>query len=105
VFILSDNAGEHTMDPKTIEDLAKKLSSAIPAGVKDLQHDIEKNFRAVLESTFAKLNLVTREEFEVQKGVLARTRAKVEALEAQINALETALAVKAADRTTAKKKH
>jgi BMFP domain-containing protein YqiC len=93
------------MDPKTIEDLAKKLSSAIPAGVKDLQHDIEKNFRAVLESTFAKLNLVTREEFEVQKGVLARTRAKVEALEAQINALETALAVKAADRTTAKKKH
>lgn len=92
------------MDSKTIDDLAKRLSDAMPNGVKELQQDIEKNFRAVLESTFSKLNLVTREEFEVQKGVLARTRAKVEALEAQVKALE-AMAEDAAKPGTGQKKH
>lgn len=78
------------MDPKTIENLTKRLSEAVPSGLRELQQDVEKNIRAVLESTFAKLNLVTREEFEVQKGVLARTRAKVEALERQVEVLEAA---------------
>ncbi len=93
------------MDSKTIEDLAKRLSAAIPDGLKELQQDMEKNFRTVLESTFTKLNLVTREEFEVQKGVLARTRAKVEALEVQVKTLEAALAEKAAKPGASHKKH
>lgn len=92
------------MDPKTIEDLAKRLSEAIPGGLRELQHDLEKNIRTVLENTFSKLNLITRDEFEVQKGVLARTRAKVEALEKQVKELETALAAKTAARPAAKKK-
>ena len=93
------------MDSKTIEDLARRLSAAIPDGLKELQQDIEKNFRAVLESTFSKLNLVTREEFEVQKGVLARTRAKVEALEVQVKTLEATLAEKSAKPGKSHKKH
>jgi ubiquinone biosynthesis accessory factor UbiK len=93
------------MDSKTIEDLAKRLSAAIPDGLKELQQDIEKNFRAVLESTFSKLNLVTREEFEVQKGVLARIRAKVEALEVQVKTLEAALAEKSSKQGASQKKH
>lgn len=93
------------MDSKTIEDLAKRLSDAIPGGLKELQQDIEKNFRSVLESTFSKLNLITREEFEVQKGVLSRTRTKVEALESQVKALEAALEEKRPKPGAGKKKH
>ena len=93
------------MDSKTIDDLAKRLSDALPGGLKELQQDIEKNFRAVLESTFSKLNLVTRDEFEVQKGVLARTRAKVEALEAQVKALEAAVGEGTAKPGAGQKKH
>ena len=92
------------MDPKTIEDLTKRLSEAIPGGLRELQHDMEKNIRTVLENTFSRLNLITRDEFEVQKGVLSRTRAKVEALEKRVKELETALAGKPAGRAAPKKK-
>lgn len=76
------------MNPNFIDDLAKKLSDAIPPGPRQLGEDIEKNLKAVLQSAFAKMNLVSREEFEVQSQVLARTRAMVEALEHQVKALE-----------------
>jgi BMFP domain-containing protein YqiC len=51
--------------------------------------DLEKNLRVLLQSTFARLDLVTREEFDVQREVLARTRAKLQALEAKLAELET----------------
>lgn len=86
------------MDPKTVEDLTKRISDALPGGLRELQQDFEKNIRAALESGFAKLNLVTREEFEVQQGVLARTRAKVDALERKVEALEAALAPGSGER-------
>ncbi|HGX91862.1 MAG TPA: accessory factor UbiK family protein, partial [Candidatus Tenderia sp.] len=54
------------MDPKILDDLAKKLADSVPGGLKDLQSDMEKNFHAVLQSAFNRMNLVTREEFEVQ---------------------------------------
>jgi len=76
------------MNPSFIDDLAKRLSDAIPAGPRQLGEDIEKNLKAVLQSAFAKMNLVSREEFEVQSQVLARTRALVEQLEHQVKALE-----------------
>ncbi|HKJ22675.1 MAG TPA: accessory factor UbiK family protein [Gammaproteobacteria bacterium] len=82
------------MDPKTVEDLTKRISDALPSGLRELQQDVEKNIRAALESGFSKLNLVTREEFEVQQGVLARTRAKVDTLEKKVEELEAALAAK-----------
>lgn len=73
-----------------IDEIASKISNAMPQNVVDLQADVEKNVRAVLQNTFSKFNLVTREEFEVQKRVLAQTRLKLEQLEKQIAALEQA---------------
>ncbi len=75
-------------DPKSIDDIATRLSDAMPPGLNNLKEDMEKNFRAILQSAFAKMDLVTREEFEVQKGVLAKTRAKLEDLEKRVAAME-----------------
>ena len=76
------------IEPKMLDELARKLADAVPGGVRDLQEDLEKNFHATLQSAFNKLDLVTREEFEVQSAVLARTRSKVDALEQQVAELE-----------------
>lgn len=77
-----------TITSKFLDDLARKVSESMPAAVTDLQHDIEQNVRGVLQSTFAKLNLVTREEFDVQTKVLARTRQLVTQLEERVRSLE-----------------
>jgi BMFP domain-containing protein YqiC len=79
------------LDPKQLDDLTQRLSNLIPQGVKNMQTDIEKNIRTLLQSAFAKMDLVTREEFDVQTSVLERTRAKLEALEKQVSALEQQL--------------
>jgi BMFP domain-containing protein YqiC len=76
------------LDPKLFDDLARRLVDAIPTGVKEIQQDLEKNLRAVLQASLSKLDLVTREEFDVQSRVLARTREKLDALEKTIGALE-----------------
>ena len=73
-----------------LDELARKLLDALPGNVRDLRADVEKNFRSALQSGFAKMDLVTREEFDVQAAVLARTRAKLESLEKQVAALEAA---------------
>jgi BMFP domain-containing protein YqiC len=75
-------------DPKILDDLAKKLSDAIPKPVRDFEADIHKKFRVVLESAFAKLDLVTHKEFAAQAKVLARTREKLDDLERQLEALQ-----------------
>ncbi|NOT13334.1 MAG: accessory factor UbiK family protein [Methylococcaceae bacterium] len=75
-------------DPKTIDDIASRLADSIPSSLQNLKEDFEKNFHAILQSTLSKLDLVTREEFEVQKAVLAKTRAKLDALEKRIADLE-----------------
>lgn len=76
------------LDSKILDDLAKKLADSVPAGLRDLKADAEKNFRAVLQGVFAKLDLVTREEFDVQAAVLARTRQRLEELAARLQELE-----------------
>ncbi|MDE2600229.1 MAG: accessory factor UbiK family protein [Rhodocyclaceae bacterium] len=73
------------LDNKLLNDVSAKLSALIANS--PLQ-DVEKNVKAVLGGAFSRLDLVTREEFDVQKEVLARTRAKLEALEARIAELE-----------------
>ncbi len=78
-------------DPKIFDELTNKLASVVPESARELQEDLEKNARALLSNTLDKLDLVTREEFDVQKAVLARTRAKLEALEKQVSELEQAL--------------
>ncbi len=76
------------LDPKKIEEFASKFSQSIPPGAKAFQQDIEKNFKDVLQSLVAKMDLVTREEFDVQQKVLARTRDKIDALEKVVAELE-----------------
>ena len=71
-----------------VDDLAKKLASFMPASMKNLQSDIEDNMRSGLESGLRKMNLVTREEFDIQSAVLLRTREKLEALEKIVAELE-----------------
>ena len=74
-----------------IEELVNRLSAVLPEGVTDLQQDVEKNVRAVVQSTLSKFNLVTREEFEVQTKVLANSRAKLVQLEQRVAELEQRL--------------
>ncbi|PCJ32652.1 MAG: hypothetical protein COA90_02515 [Gammaproteobacteria bacterium] len=76
------------LDPKKIEEVMNSITSALPQGLTDMQGDIEKNIRAALSATFSKLDLVTREEFDVQTQVLHRTREKLEALEKRVTELE-----------------
>ena len=76
------------MDKQFIDDLANRLANAVPPGMKSLQDDLERNFRGLLQSGFAKLDLVTREEFDVQAALLARTRALLDEMEKKIAKLE-----------------
>ena len=80
-----------TLDPKILDDLARKLADAVPSGLRELKADLERNFRAVLQSALGKLDLVTREEFDVQAGVLSRTREKLEELSQRLAELEAAM--------------
>jgi len=76
------------MSDDSLEKLAGKLADAVPEGLRSMRDDLETNFRGVLRSGISKLDLVTREEFEVQEAVLARTREKLERLEAKLVELE-----------------
>ncbi len=76
------------MNNESIENIASRLAEAVPEGLRSVRDDLEQNFRSVLRASLNKLDLVTREEFEVQEAVLARTRAKLEALEAQVKEME-----------------
>ena len=75
-------------DPRLIDDLARRLAGSVPEGVMALRRDLEQNFKGVLQSQLAQLDLVTREEFDVQATVLKRTREKLAALEARLAELE-----------------
>ncbi|MDD5216330.1 MAG: accessory factor UbiK family protein [Methylococcales bacterium] len=79
-------------DTKTIDDMASKLAGVLPPALHTVKEDLEKTFKAILQSALGKMDLVTREEFEVQKLVLAKTRANLEALEKRIEALDAAKA-------------
>ncbi|MGE5472201.1 MAG: accessory factor UbiK family protein [Bacteroidota bacterium] len=75
------------LDPKTLEDFGAKMSALF---ANSPARDIEKNAKAVMSGFLSKLDLVTREEFDVQAQVLARTRDKLKELEARLDALEKA---------------
>lgn len=79
------------LDTAGLDDLARRFSAGLPPSLQALKSDLEANFRAVLQSGLARLDLVTRQDFDVQAGVLARTRAKLEALESRLAALEASL--------------
>jgi BMFP domain-containing protein YqiC len=77
-------------DPKSLDELARKLAEAVPPGLAALGHDLEQNFKAVLQGGLAKLDLVTRQEFDIQAAVLRRSRERLEELEKRIATLEKA---------------
>ncbi|PCJ89252.1 MAG: hypothetical protein COA54_00505 [Thiotrichaceae bacterium] len=72
----------------TLDQLSKRINSLIPGDIKEVRGDIENNVKGLLQSTLTKMNLVTREEFDVQSAVLQRTREKLEQLEKQIKNLK-----------------
>jgi BMFP domain-containing protein YqiC len=80
-----------TMENKMIDELSKRLGEILPPGINTLKEDMEKNIRSVLHSAFSKMDLVTREEFEVQAKVLQRSREKLATLEKQLAELEAKL--------------
>ena len=80
------------IDLKAIDDLARRVSELVPPGVKEAGAELEQNIKATLQAGLAKLDLVTREEFEVQRAVLLRTREKLDALERTLQVLEARLA-------------
>jgi ubiquinone biosynthesis accessory factor UbiK len=75
-------------DPGSLDELARKLAEAVPPGLTAIRNDLEQNFKAVLQSGLAKLDLVTRQEFDVQAGVLKRSRERLEDLERRLASLE-----------------
>lgn len=82
--------GDNLLDPKLFDDLSRRVAGSLPRGFQTLQDDLQRNLRAALEATLGKMNLVTREEFEVQQAVLLRTRERLKALEARVSELEQA---------------
>jgi len=76
------------MDAKRLEDLAARLSQALPPGLKGLRAELENNFRAILRSNLERFDLVSRERFDAQSEVLAKTQARLEALEKRLKTLE-----------------
>ncbi|MGL6028582.1 MAG: accessory factor UbiK family protein [Legionella sp.] len=72
-------------DPKQFDELATKLFATLPGSLQNIEKDIQQKFKEVLHATFSRMDLVTREEFDVQCKVLARTREKLETLQQQLD--------------------
>jgi BMFP domain-containing protein YqiC len=78
------------MEQLRIDEIAKRLLAKVPQAARNIQADLEENFRAVLRASLSRLDLVTRDEFDVQTKVLERTRSRLEALEARVLEVEAA---------------
>jgi len=76
------------LDPKLFDDISRRVSEGMPKGFQALQDDFERNLRTALEAALRKMNLVSRDEFEIQQAVLQRSREKLEALEGRVRELE-----------------
>ena len=81
---------ERMIDLSQLDELARRLSTLVPPGLREGREELQQNFKSVLQAGLGKLELVTREELDVQRAVLARTREKLEALEKQLAALADA---------------
>lgn len=83
---------------QAIDDLARRLAELVPPGLQDAREDLGSNFKSTLQAGLRKLDVVTRDEFDVQRLVLLRTREKIEQLEHQLAALERQLSGQPADK-------
>ena len=75
----------------SLDELARQLAESVPENLKVLGQDLERNFKTLLQSGIERMELVSREEFDLQRAVLERTRAKLETMEARLEDLEKAL--------------
>ena len=78
------------IDLGKIDEIVNRLGDSLPPGAARLKEDVESQFRSILKTAFEKMELVTREEFDIQKSVLERIRIKLETLERQLDELEKA---------------
>ena len=76
------------LNAKKIEDIAKQVTDSIPAGLKDFATELEDKTKVILQRKLSQLDVVTREEFDVQTQVLIKTRSKLADLEAKVAQLE-----------------
>lgn len=89
------------IDLNYIDDLARRLSSLVPPGLREGRDELQQNFKSVLQGGLGKLDLVTREEFDVQRAVLLRTREKLEELQKVVTGLEARLGGTPSDSSSA----
>ena len=82
---------ERMIDLSQLDELARRLSNLVPPGLREGREELQQNFKSVLQAGLGKLELVTREEFDVQRAVLLRTREKLDALEGAVAELEARL--------------
>ena len=80
------------MNSSALDELARRLTEAIPPSMRNLGQDLESNFKAVLQAQLARLDLVSRTEFDVQTALLKRTQAALTAMEQRLKDLEAKLA-------------
>lgn len=85
------------IDLGQLDELARRLSSLVPPAVREGRDELQQNFKSVLQAGLGKLDLVTREEFDVQRAVLLRTREQVEALQRTVSELEALLSAASGD--------
>ncbi len=79
------------IDLSQIDELARRLSGLVPPALREGRDEMQDNFKAALQSGLARLDLVTREEFDVQRAVLVRTREQLESLRSLVEQLEAQL--------------
>ena len=79
------------IDPRRFDDLARRIQASLPPGLDGVREDVTRNIRAIIAAGIARMDLVEREEFDVQSAVLARTREKLETLERRVRQLEASL--------------
>jgi len=85
---MSDSQRPERQIFEAMEDMARRMGELLPPGAAQLKTDFENNARATLQSTLGKMDLVTREEFDIQQRVLEKTRARLQALEERLAKLE-----------------
>ncbi len=86
---------------RNLDDLVRRIADALPGGIGQLNEDMRRNLKEVISASLTRMDLVSREEFEVQTAVLARTREKLERLEAKVAELEKEKAGKQARKRAA----
>ncbi|MEX1081759.1 MAG: accessory factor UbiK family protein [Halofilum sp. (in: g-proteobacteria)] len=89
------------MTRNPFDEVAERLGRMLPEGAREMRDDFERNARTMMQSTLSRMDLVTREEFDVQADVLARTREQLEQMEARVTALEREAGIKAPTGTSA----